>query len=96
MKINKNLREAAAKCIKGMQPLEALLSEVESLQCDSNLEGKIKELLQKEIETSITGVLITVSTLCDVESALEGETDLLSTYKSAFENINGYRDESID
>lgn len=94
MKINKNLRDVATKCIKDMQSLESLLSGVDSLQCDSELERKVKELMQKQIKTSIADVLIAIDTLSEVGLALEDGTGLLSVYTITFENFNGYKDES--
>ncbi len=93
MNLDKNIRESLIKC---MQLLEAASNEVDSLQCDSNLERKVKELLQEQIKASIADVLITIDTLSEVGLALDEGTDLLFVYTIAFENFNGYKDESIN
>ncbi len=93
MKINKNFRETLIKCV---EPLEAISNEVDSLQCDSNLEREVKELLQEQIKTSIADLLMSIETLYEIEFALEEGTDLLFVYTIAFENFNEYKDESIN
>jgi len=93
MKINKNFRETLIKCV---EPLEAISNEVDSLQCDSNLEREVKELLQEQIKTSIADLLMSIETLYEIEFALEEGTDLLTVYMIAFENFNGYENESVN
>ena len=72
------------------QILEAISNELDALQCDSNIERKVKELLQVQIKTSIADVLMSIETLYEVEFALEEGTGLLTVYVIALENFNGY------
>jgi len=93
MNLDKNIRESLIKC---MQLLEAASNEVDPLQCDSNLERKVKELLQVQIKTSIADVLMSIETLYEVEFALEEGTGLLTVYVIALENFNGYENASTN
>lgn len=90
MEIDKNLRETSIKC---MQIMEVISNEVDSLQCDSDIDFNIKKLLSEQIETTIADVLITIDTLYEVELALEEGTELSSVYTIAFEDFNEYENE---
>ena len=79
-----------------MQLLEAISNELDALQCDSNIERKVKELLQVQIKTSIADVLMLIETLYEVEFALEEGTGLLTVYVIALENFNGYENASTN
>ena len=93
MNLDKNMRDML---IKIMQLLEAISNELDALQCDSNIERKVKELLQVQIKTSIADVLMSIETLYEVEFALEEGTGLLTVYVIARENFNGYENASTN